>query len=283
MKTKQLSNFFKDDSKLYIEHKGTEYQEFPSERRFTVIAYTAYGMGTVIANGSRIHARQRDIFIIPPETGAEFIMDKNTDNPIFEIYFICFDTDFFKDDPYSPENAFSDLKSGGRGYLKVSDGENLEIRNCIVRMINEYYENSPGRVSVLRGCMLILIPLILRRYNAEDKHIFSKNMLVDQTIRQIHSTIYSNPKPHEIAAHRFVTREHLGRVFKKETGMTVTQYINNLRVDIIKDILKNTDRPIEDIPILFNTKLKYLQQTFKQATGITMREYRAKNHYNRSY
>ena len=61
--------------------------------------------------------------------------------------------------------------------------------------------------------------------------------------------------------------------------MTITQYINNLRVEMTKDILENTDRPIEHIPMVFNIKLKYLQQIFKQYTGMSMREYRSKHHY----
>ena len=46
-----------------------------------------------------------------------------------------------------------------------------------------------------------------------------------------------------------------------------------------KDILENTDRPIEHIPMVFNIKLKYLQQIFKRYTGMSMREYRSKYHY----
>lgn len=61
--------------------------------------------------------------------------------------------------------------------------------------------------------------------------------------------------------------------------MSIIQYINNLRVEITKDILENTDRPIENIPMLFNITLKYLQQIFKKHTGMSMREYRSKHHY----
>ena len=104
-------------------------------------------------------------------------------------------------------------------------------------------------------------------------------MLVDQIIRYIKSNIYQNPKVSEIAGRRFVTADHLGRVFKKEIGMSIIQYINNLRVEITKDILENTDRPIENIPMLFNITLKYLQQIFKKHTGMSMREYRSKHHY----
>ena len=62
-------------------------------------------------------------------------------------------------------------------------------------------------------------------------------------------------------------------------GSVDEEYINNLRVEMTKDILENTDRPIEQIPMVFNIRLKYLQQLFKRYTGMSMREYRSKHHY----
>ncbi|MBR0027398.1 MAG: helix-turn-helix domain-containing protein [Clostridia bacterium] len=82
-----------------------------------------------------------------------------------------------------------------------------------------------------------------------------------------------------IAIANYVTIDHLGRAFKRETGMTLTQYINKLRVEMTKDILQNTNRPIEHIPEVFGIKLKYLQQVFKRYAGMSMREYRSKRHY----
>ncbi|MGN1116761.1 MAG: hypothetical protein ACI4TH_09345, partial [Candidatus Ornithomonoglobus sp.] len=226
----------------------------------------------------------KDIFIVNPDISAEFISQNTTaENYNFEIHYILFEKEFLRGVWENYAEEFIELETffnnSGKSYITVHDNDMYEIRNCIVRLTNEYYEDAPARNSALLGQMLAMLPIIFRRYNIQEEQLFSKNTLVDQTIRQIRNTIYQNPKPSEIAAHRFVTIDHLGRVFKQETGMTVTQYINNLRVEMVKDILENTDRPIEHIPIVFNIKLKYLQQIFKQYTGMSMREYRSKHHY----
>lgn len=284
MKIHITENLFNDEIKLYIEHIWVDHHVCPAERKYIAIAYIAYGTGTVLLGSQKFNAVAKDIFIVNPGVKAEFICsDSSAENYNFEIHYIFFEKEFlqgawekYSEDFIELEPLFSNT---GLGYIKVTDNDMCEIRNCIVRMINEYYDNAPARNSALLGHMLSLLPIIFRRYNIREEQIFSRNTLVDQTIRQIRNTIYQNPKPGEIASHRFVTTDHLGRVFKQETGMTITQYINNLRVEITKDILQNTDRPIEHIPMVFNIKLKYLQQIFKKYTGMSMREYRSIHHY----
>ncbi len=284
MKSEMPKNIIKDDIALYIEHKWVKNYTFPANRNYVLIAYIAYGQGIVKVANQEIHAVAKDIFIVNPDIRAEFISKNiNAPNYDFEIHYILFEKEFLRGTWESYAEEFIELESffnnSGKNYITVRDNDMCEIRNYIVRMTNEYYEEAPARSSALLGQMLSMLPIIFRRYNIQEKQLFSRNTLVDESIRQIKNTIYQNPKPSEIAAHRFVTVDHLGRVFKQETGMTVTQYINNLRVEITKDILENTDRPIEHIPMVFNIKLKYLQQIFRQYTGMSMREYRSKYHY----
>ena len=277
-------NIIKDNVSLYIEHKWVKNYTVPSNRSYILIAYIAYGKGIVKIGDQEFNSEPKDIFIVNPDISAEFIsQNTNVENYDFEIHYILFDKEFLRGEWDNYAEEFIELEpffnNSGKAYIKVRDNDMYEIRNYIVRMTNEYYEEAPARSSALLGQMLSMLPIIFRWYNIKEVQLFSKNTLVDESIRQIKSTIYQNPKPGEIAAHRFVTVDHLGRVFKKETGMTVTQYINNLRVEMTKDILENTDRPIEQIPMVFNIRLKYLQQLFKRYTGMSMREYRAKHHY----
>lgn len=269
---------------LHIEHKWVKNRSVRVGHGFVLIAYIAYGHGIVKAGNRTFDAAAGDIFVIASDMNAEFISrEPAAENYNFEIHFIIFEKAFLLGEWARYADAFPKLtnffREQGTNMIVVRDSEMKEIRNFIVRMTHEYYADAPSRGSALLGHMLSMLPVIFRRYAVSEDAVFSKNTLVDESIRQIHDTIYQNPKPGEIAAHRFVTTDHLGRVFKQETGMTVTQYINKTRVEITKDILENTDRPIEHIPMLFNMKLKYLQQIFKRYTGMSMREYRSKYHY----
>lgn len=264
-----------------MEHKWVKEYSFPAERNYIIAAYIAYGTGGLIINGTEYTANAQVIYMINPGAAIKFFThDKTAKNYNYEIHFILFQKEILFDAWEKYAALFPDSEAfftGRSPFITATDDSTHSIRNEIVRMLKEYYEDAPGRTLSLTGHMLVLMPLIFRRTGIRELQSFTKNTLVAESIRYIHSSIYKNPKPRDVAANRYVTTEHLSRMFKKELGMTVTQYINGLRIEMTKDILINTDRAIENIAILFNMKTKSLQQLFKRSTGMSMREYRRIN------
>lgn len=73
------------------------------------------------------------------------------------------------------------------------------------------------------------------------------------------------------------SREHVSRSLKKHTGMTVTEYINSLRLNYIANMLRNSNYSISQI--IFDSgfnNISWASEQFKLKYGMTMREYRSK-------
>lgn len=73
------------------------------------------------------------------------------------------------------------------------------------------------------------------------------------------------------------SREHISRTLKKHTGMTVSEYINSLRLNFIANMLRNSNYSISQI--IFDSgfnNISWASECFKLKYGITMREYRQK-------
>lgn len=213
------------NSDIYIvQERITGVHKFPTYRDYAIIAYIAYGTGYVQTETQNRQTRRQEIFFLN-RTGKLNLSVIEGDYNIFEVYYVLFKPKIIKErwDLFKEDFAeFSDfIEETTSKTLVIYDNEEKEIRNIIVKMISEYYEGTAGYQTMLIGYLNLLVTTLFRRVNIIENPIFSKNMLVDQTIRQIKNTIYDNPKTSEIAAHRFVTREHLGRVFKKETGLTI--------------------------------------------------------------
>lgn len=74
-----------------------------------------------------------------------------------------------------------------------------------------------------------------------------------------------------------INKSYFCKIFKKETGFTFSNFLNNYRVEKSKSLLKNTDRSLLEIALAvgFNTQ-NYYSSVFKKFNSITPIQYRNK-------
>lgn len=103
---------------------------------------------------------------------------------------------------------------------------------------------------------------------------------VQKAITCIDSNLAGDISLSVLASTQNISAGYLSTLFKKETGKTVTEYINNSRVEYAKKLLGTTKLQIQTIAqhcgIL---DVHYFSKLFKKYTGKTPKEYRdsAKN------
>lgn len=71
------------------------------------------------------------------------------------------------------------------------------------------------------------------------------------------------------------SREHVSRCMKKYMGMTVSEYINTLRLNYIANMLKDSNHSISEI--IFESgfnNISWASEQFKKKYGVTMGQYR---------
>ncbi|MFC0273262.1 response regulator [Metabacillus herbersteinensis] len=73
----------------------------------------------------------------------------------------------------------------------------------------------------------------------------------------------------------FLSREHISRKFKQETGMPLSKYVIKLRIDQAKYWLNETDESIYSISLMLGYQDEnYFSKLFKKVVGMTPFEYR---------
>lgn len=98
---------------------------------------------------------------------------------------------------------------------------------------------------------------------------------VQRAITHIDSNISSNITTSTLAEMQNVSASYLSSLFKKETGKTITEYINTKRVEIAKDLLKKTNLQIQTIAQHCGIMdMNYFSKVFKKYVGKTPKEYR---------
>lgn len=79
----------------------------------------------------------------------------------------------------------------------------------------------------------------------------------------------------KMAKYLEINKCYFCQLFKKETGKTYSQFLNEIRIEKSKELLKNTDMSILDIALSvgYNNQ-NYYTMAFKKITGVTPLKYR---------
>ena len=126
-----------------------------------------------------------------------------------------------------------------------------ECRNLFQTMVHKY-------------CLLVK--------NHSMKHY---SLLVQHVILRIESDLTTDLSLKAHADALNVNASYLSTLFKKETGMTLTEYVNRKRMDHAIFLLNSTDMQVQTIAQYCGIPdVNYFTKTFKRLIGKTPKEYR---------
>lgn len=156
-----------------------------------------------------------------------------------------------------------------------------EIKEILVNIYMCYYERESGYELLLKSNILILFNKLYKYSIIEKKSVPETQNYMVEKIKEILNYIeksYSEPITiNELSILSNMSEYHLMRTFKKCTGMTCIEYINNYRLTIASRLLKTTNLSIMNISIDvgFNN-ISYFNKLFKERFNLTPKEYRKK-------
>jgi AraC-like DNA-binding protein len=79
----------------------------------------------------------------------------------------------------------------------------------------------------------------------------------------------------DLAGELHISAKYLSALFNKETGMSITDFMHNIRIEEAKRLLKNTDLSYLEISNHLNfCSQSYFNNLFKKKEGMTPKEYR---------
>ncbi|MFA6505439.1 MAG: helix-turn-helix domain-containing protein [Treponemataceae bacterium] len=103
-------------------------------------------------------------------------------------------------------------------------------------------------------------------------------VLAAEAERYIRGHLADDLSRESIADRVGLNSDYFGRVFRKETGLTVTEYVVKERVSMAIRLLEGTDQSISRIAEQVGyTNFAYFSQLFRKATGFTPSEYQRRH------
>ncbi|MGN0204798.1 MAG: helix-turn-helix transcriptional regulator [Coprococcus sp.] len=117
---------------------------------------------------------------------------------------------------------------------------------------------------------------LIRHHNLKDYSI-----LTQKIITCVNSDLQADLTLKSLAEQLSVNASYLSTLFKKETGMPLTEYVNGCRIEHAQKLLLVTDLPIKEIAHQCGmADVYYFNRLFKRLTGTTPKKYRKAGIYN---
>lgn len=154
----------------------------------------------------------------------------------------------------------------------------IGLNESIVKLYREIQDNiqhaQKGSQQLLSGILLHLIGLA----NFYDQHKMTENrekQKVQEACILMQENINQKIKPEDIAKKLYMSYSSFRKIFKYQTGISPLQYMLQLKLEKIKELLETTDLPIQDIAInLGFESADYFSFFFKSKIGLNPLSYR---------
>ncbi len=119
------------------------------------------------------------------------------------------------------------------------------------------------------------IPENIRMDIARQESQESHNVMIHEAKKFILSHIQDDICVNDIAEEVHLNAQYLMRLFKKEMGVSILEYITDERIKLAKEILLRTDYPINQVADSVGyANYSYFTKIFRRAEGMSPRQYR---------
>ena len=166
-------------------------------------------------------------------------------------------------------NELSKSKSShlaAKNDIPVADIHNLMDRHLTAAIPNKEYVDS------------VIEPLVfMLEYYYENSYEDSKSesILYHKMIRYITENCHSRITMEELSQKFNYSVSTLSHLFMKQTGMSLPEYINSIRLNEAKWYLENSNSTVSEIALFLGySSSNYFSSVFKSKCGITPKKYR---------
>jgi len=152
------------------------------------------------------------------------------------------------------------------------------IESALFAIFDEAEHKHAGYLAAIQT-LLIQILIRVHRYAQSADHVVVQSSHVNNKIADIVYYIGQNyMKPlslNQIAREFHISSAHLARTFKKVTGLTLIEYLNIVRVNEARQMLRRNDQSISEIALALGYgSITHFERVFKKASGYTPSTYR---------
>ncbi|OYP52259.1 hypothetical protein CG709_02250 [Lachnotalea glycerini] len=137
----------------------------------------------------------------------------------------------------------------------------------------KYYQNS---LEGVMGAEQFAGYLIARAIEYK-KYVNKTESVTEQLKQYIDKNYQQEIRRDELAELVYLNTDYMSRIFKKEVGVSISNYLLSKRVEEAKKLLSQSELPINSVSIYVGySNFSYFTKMFRENTGYSPLEYRRK-------
>lgn len=263
-------------------HRSEQYFEFPAHyHKELEVIFVTKGQLVVQVNQSTYTLSAGDLLFVGRHHIHTYIKDHNLDMPTY--YMLIFDWNYLDD----LNKHISNLPYLASIFLEthyISTMVQEDIQNAFYQLYEEYQHKNIGREVMIVSQLYYIIakaakaidtaqtdPIDLKRLHKTHSLIYAINSL-------IYNHYMEDITLEDAAESAGYSIYHFTRLFKKETGFTFKEYLNNFRVHKAIESLSNASLSMTDIALSCGFgSIKSFNRNFKHIKGMTPSAYKKAN------
>lgn len=162
--------------------------------------------------------------------------------------------------------------------LRLNLPEQNQIEGVIDKIMTETLHDKPQRYFYQQALLIELLVLVSRISPSESTEFESLNPIhakIHKIVQYICNNYQVDINLGDLAEDFYISQYYLSRMFKEVTGVTLSEYINNVRIKAAGNLLKTTSLPMGTIAEMVGYESQtYFGRIFKRITGQTPSEFR---------
>jgi YesN/AraC family two-component response regulator len=239
---------------------------------FYELSFIISGEGIHVLNGISQSMKRGHLFLLTPADFHEMYVEEGT---TVELYNVIFSEEMLKKELY--EILFSYMDDG----KVVIEPENIRyIENEFIRLWSEEHKNNIGQKLMIQNSLeRILIELIRRCRGKKDTNNSMRIDFEKQEINKILAYIQHHFREpltlEQVAKQAQLSPNYFSKYFRKATGLVFQSYLQGLRLQFAKSLIKSSNLPITEVCHAsgFNT-LSHFNRSFKKKYQKSPKAYR---------
>ena len=219
------------------------------------------GSTTMLVDDKLVPADKRDIIFLKPN-----ILHKNNGGAKHERYALHFTMNYLN--TYFTDTAINSI-------IQNFDKDKLTFTSSAFAGIHELLNKIEHNEKYAYLYIAEIMSIVENKKNIVQEKINRNNSTVNSILEYIHSNYANISGLDDIANEIHITKQYMCQLFKKHTLVTVSDYLNNVRIKNACEMLRSSDMNVTETAMQcgYNSPM-YFCKIFKKIVHMTPNEYK---------